>query len=318
MKIVTGHTGTDHLTANDMQAFNQGIFGTGNYVLDIGSKFAATITDSTHISIADGEGVMQGVHFRIARGQSDTVNIDAGTTGTNRMDLICARYQKNASTGVESVSLVVIKGTGTSGTPTAPEITSGDIVSGDLVADFPLYSVELTGVNLDTPVAVYAVAEGEETTVSDLRTLEAAVETLRNTMGQILYPVGSIYMSVEDVDPSELFGGTWERWGAGRVPVGVNTSDTDFDTVEKTGGEKKHTLTVAELAAHTHSTLPLAAQRGNVTLTFAATGFGGSGSSAGYQMSNGSNDYPSSSTGGGSAHNILQPYITCYMWKRTA
>ena len=51
-----------------------------------------------------------------------------------------------------------------------------------------------------------------------------------------IYPVGSIYMSVNNTNPSNLFGGTWAAWGAGRVPVGVNASDSDFSTVEKTGG----------------------------------------------------------------------------------
>lgn len=148
MNIITGHTGTDHVTANAIQAFNQGLLGVENTVLNLGSKFAATLTDATHISIADGEGVMQGVHFRIERGQTETVTLDSGTSGSNRVDLICARYQKNSSTGVESVSLVVVKGTASSGTPTEPDITSGDIVGGDLVADFPLYKVTFTGVNI--------------------------------------------------------------------------------------------------------------------------------------------------------------------------
>ena len=58
----------------------------------------------------------------------------------------------------------------------------------------------------------------------------------------LIYPVGSIYMSVNDTNPATFLGGTWVRWGQGRVPVGVDASDTDFNAPGKTGGEKNHTI----------------------------------------------------------------------------
>ena len=65
--------------------------------------------------------------------------------------------------------------------------------------------------------------------------------TINNkTIFDLIYPVGSIYISVNSTNPGNLFGGTWVAWGAGRVPVGVNTSDSDFKTPEKTGGSKSH------------------------------------------------------------------------------
>ena len=92
-----------------------------------------------------------------------------------------------------------------------------------------------------------------------------AIDELGGIVDNILlsvYPVGSIYMSVNNVNPGTLFGGTWEEWGSGRMPIGVNTSDADFDTVEETGGAKSVTLTAAQsgvpahahgLNSHTHS-----------------------------------------------------------------
>ena len=125
------------------------------------------------------------------------------------------------------------------------------------------------------------------------------------------YPIGSIYMSVNNTDPSTLFGGTWVSWGAGRVPVGVDTSDNDFSTVEKTGGEKEHTLTVNEMPSHYH--------RLNTVIN--GTNAGGS---APYRIQTdkyqwgGTGVYPGTDgTGGSQPHNNMQPYITCYMWKRT-
>lgn len=145
MKIVTGHKGEDHVTSTDFQALNQGIFGSGDYVLEIGNKFAATMPDATHVVIQDGEGVMQGVHFRTERGTVDTVLIDSGATGVNRIDLVGALYEKD-NEGVESVSWSVVKGTAVSGTPTEPTYATGDILAGDTSVFFPMYKVTFTGV----------------------------------------------------------------------------------------------------------------------------------------------------------------------------
>jgi len=145
MKIVTGYTGSPHVTSNDEQGKNQGIFGAGNCVLNVGNRFNATLTNANTVTIEDGEGVMQGVHFRIEPGTTETVNIQNGTSGYKRIDLICARYTKNAVTGVEAVNLVVITGTPSSSTPAEPAYTQDDILSGATQADFPLWKVTLNG-----------------------------------------------------------------------------------------------------------------------------------------------------------------------------
>ena len=131
-------------------------------------------------------------------------------------------------------------------------------------------------------------------------------------IGNALYPVGSIYMSVNNTNPSTFFGGTWEAWGAGRVPVGVDTNDTDFATVEKTGGEKTHTLTESEMPKHSHGLPTFYSNPEKENITLADTAFNADKASDG-NVSNGGQVI---SAGGGQAHNNLQPYITCYMWKR--
>jgi hypothetical protein len=119
-----------------------------------------------------------------------------------------------------------------------------------------------------------------------------------------VYPIGSIYTSVVSTTPATHFGGTWVAIGAGKVLVGIDASDTDFDTVEETGGTKTHTLTVAQIPAHTHS------------MTIEDTrGTGGDGAEDGVSSFSA---VDSSSTGGGEAHPIVQPYLVVYMWKRTA
>ena len=163
-------------------------------------------------------------------------------------------------------------------------------------------------------------------------------EYIKQAIGAI-YPVGSIYMSVKNTNPSTYFGGTWVAWGTGRVPVGVNANDTNFATVEKTGGASTVTLTTAQIPSHTHAKGTLATASagghthdlknqktswetsgGNRVLIDATSGY--SAVSNKTTTSAGSHSHTISgstaATGSGSAHNNLQPYITCYMWKRTA
>lgn len=145
MNIVTGYRGEPHISSNDDQSLNQGIFGTGNYILDVGQKFNATLSNANTVTLEDGEGVMQGVHFRIEPGLTDSVGINNGTTGYNRIDLICARYSKDVSTGIETVNLMVFEGTPTTGIPEEPTYIEGDIRAGGTLAYFPLWKVTLTG-----------------------------------------------------------------------------------------------------------------------------------------------------------------------------
>ena len=154
-----------------------------------------------------------------------------------------------------------------------------------------------------------------------------------------IYPVGSIYMSVSPTNPSEYFGGTWVAWGSGRVPVGINTADSDFSTVEKTGGASTVALTTAQMPSHSHDKGTLAADGNgshghNLNLTKAGWGVDGASNkvivdSTGYTaLTNVGTAWAgyhghtisgsTASAGSGNAHSNLQPYIVCYMWKRTA
>lgn len=147
---------------------------------------------------------------------------------------------------------------------------------------------------------------------SDLDQIEASIQTKIDASiaaaKRAMYPVGAIYINVSNTNPGTFLGGTWVAWGTGQVPVGVDTTQTEFNTVEKTGGEKTHQLTAAE------SGVP--AEGGGVV----------------YQQDSGAKYFNVGSdadathranllTGGvnaAQAHNNLQPYITCYMFKRTA
>lgn len=139
----------------------------------------------------------------------------------------------------------------------------------------------------------------------------------------LIYPVGAIYISTLSTNPATLLGfGTWAAWGAGRVIVGRDGNDTDFDTAEETGGAKTHTLQSSEMPSHTHvQNSHVHAMQRFPTATGGSTGFTVDTSMSGTVAA--ANDTAAATptnqnTGGGGAHNNLQPYIVAYMWKRTA
>lgn len=159
MHLITGYAGAEHVTAADAGSLHTAIFGSGQYVLDRGNKFAATIVTNNTIRIADGDIMMQGRHVRLAEGSYVDLTIDNSAQGMMRNDLIVARYTKDASTGVEAVNLVVIKGTAAASNPADPAYTAGDIIN-DHVAlnDMPLYRVPLDGLNVQTLVPLFGMA----------------------------------------------------------------------------------------------------------------------------------------------------------------
>lgn len=146
------------------------------------------------------------------------------------------------------------------------------------------------------------------TATTNANNAATAANTAVNNMFLAAHPVGSIFMTVTATNPGTTYGGTWTAFGAGRVPVGVDTTQTEFNTVEKTGGAKTHTLTVNEMPAHNHGVRVNQSPGG----AYAAASYTWGTAYQGFEAAGTSN------TGGGLAHNNLQPYITCYMWKRTA
>lgn len=145
-------------------------------------------------------------------------------------------------------------------------------------------------------------------TASDVNTIVNNEINAKIPTALDFYPVGSIYMSVNNVNPNSLFGGTWEVWGSGRVPVGVDASQTEFNTVEKTGGEKTRRLVSDNLPSKINIDYGKSGSR-NVGAIDGSVIYTASTKSGSVAMDLGGKD---------ESFKILQPYITCYMWKRTA
>lgn len=156
VEIITGHTGTQHVTAEASGALHAGVIGSGKYVLTGGNQFAAEIVSNNLIKIKSGELVNQGRHMRIPVNSYEEATIQNGTQGMKRHDLIVMRYKNDTSAQVESAELVVLKGiSGT--TAYDPVYTKGDILSGDLQDDFPLYRVSLNGLTVESVTPLFNV-----------------------------------------------------------------------------------------------------------------------------------------------------------------
>ncbi len=119
------------------------------------------------------------------------------------------------------------------------------------------------------------------------------------------YPIGRIVMFYDLEDHSDYLGFTWERCIVGNFPVGYDSSDSDFNSIGKTGGEKTHTLTVNEMPSHNH---PGIIGYTNTTGYYARL----------YEGSQGTKLDGEGKTGGDQPHNNLPPYEVISYWRRIA
>lgn len=157
MDIITGYTGSPHVTAEQDRDINIGIFGNESYVLQTGSQLTAEVSSNNEIKVRDGVIMHQGCAASIKKNTYDSLTITNGSQGMKRVDLIVARYSRDPSTNEESLTLKVIQGTPSENSPTVPGYTTGDIQSGDLVADMPLYQVILNGLNITEVKKLFSV-----------------------------------------------------------------------------------------------------------------------------------------------------------------
>lgn len=192
MKIITGYRAEPHITAQQDRNVNMGIFGSGTYIVDMGSKLAATVVSANEITIANGLLVAEGCTAEIERGTSESLEIENGSQGMLRTDLIVARYTKASGTGVEDMQLAVITGTPAASNPADPSYNTGSIASGDTLVDFPLYKVSLNGIAIESVTRIPVIAGIAKT--SDVSAVSAALTALSNTVTSLSNKIGSTAM----------------------------------------------------------------------------------------------------------------------------
>jgi len=176
-------------------------------------------------------------------------------------------------------------------------------------------AVSITGAN-NVSLSCVVANNSHSHTIANIASLQTTLNNMTaatNAKSSLtilqVYPVGCIYTSVTATNPASLFGGVWAAFGAGRVLVGIDASQSEFNSVNETGGAKTHTLSLAEMPVHTHGFTGV-------------TGTGNPDGSSDSTTAGAYNSYPRMSEldpeGGGAAHNNLQPYIVVYMFRRTS
>lgn len=158
MDIVTGYQGKEHVKADQLRRLISGMAGDGTYVLETQNKLAATMVTANQVRIDTGDLIAAGGAYATVE-TPETLTIESGATGQKRIDLVVARYEKDASTSVESMELNVVKGAPVSyGDPAAPEVAEGSIADGDSPVEIPLYSILIDGLAPGTPEQLFESA----------------------------------------------------------------------------------------------------------------------------------------------------------------
>jgi len=289
---------------------------------------------SQSISIAQGSGGA----ITIPNGNSKVIFTEGTGSGAGVIDGF-SKIDLGSSAKISNKEIVSIDGTQTLTNKSidSDNNTITNIVNADIKSSAGLEFSKME--NLTASRALVSDSNGDVSvsavTATELGYLDgvtSAIQTQLNNITDIVHPIGSIFQTVHNYADSAavvaaIGGTTWVRFGEGKVMVGYDASDTDFDTSEETGGAKTHTLTEAELPAHRHFLFRNVGvgNIGDTTASLSAAHFYADGSQS-YRIrkSSATNAFLepditlSGQTGSGSAHNNLQPYVVVYMWKRTA
>lgn len=156
VKLMTGATGEQNIQAADDRECLAGITGLDSYVFPTGNQLKATLVDANTVTIGTGAGSLQGSRFRCST--TTTVNIQSGTQGQYRRDIIGLHFSRETS-GREGLEFQVLTGEPASseGAAADPAYTAGDLLKGDAEAFMPLYCIKLSGINAADPEPMFSV-----------------------------------------------------------------------------------------------------------------------------------------------------------------
>ena len=192
-----------------------------------------------------------------------------------------------------------------------------------------IYDMQVTSSGLDYD-SIYQMVQDTIDSIVDgsaFATRHAFEEFQEEVQTQLenAHPIGSIYLSMVSTNPSQFFGGTWTRIAKGKVLVGVDENDTDFNNSNKSGGAKTVALTTNQMPSHSHGVTDNGHRHnwGSNGVDYGGDYFGvasGIGRNTTQTLPGSTNKTGISiqASGGGQAHNNMQPFLTCYIFQRTA
>lgn len=217
--LVTGSHGGDdpHVESKHDALMHAAMLGRSGYILKTRNwTMKPTAKDANNITIPAWDLVVEGRQIYIAA--PTDVNIQSGSQGQKRRDLIVARYALNSGTGVETVTLEAIKGVPSAGTPADPGIETGSIIGGAIVSDLPLCRVNLDGITITSI----------DTLVNVMQPLEDVWDSLTQT--EVLTLINSTYGTVKGyrrgslvtlrIDWKSSASGSWNSGTFGTLPEG--------------------------------------------------------------------------------------------------
>lgn len=176
MKIVSGRTGSPHVTSQQFRQMLEGIIGQGSYIITSGENLKPELSSNNLMKIRSGMMAHHGCISCVDIGTYDEVTLTNGSQGMKRIDLIVNRYTRNAETEVENCSWKVIQGTPVASNPAVPAYTSGNLQNGDLVDDCPAFEVHYDGINVTEVKSLLSVADGLSELSSNLTKTNTVLE----------------------------------------------------------------------------------------------------------------------------------------------
>ena len=164
MKIISGKTGSPHVTSQQFRQIFEGIIGEESCILPCGENLTPELQTNNSLKIRSGLMYHHGNLSTVELGTYDEVTIQNGTQGMKRIDLVVNRYTREEESGTEKNEWVVIQGTPHASSPTVPDYTEGNLQDGDLVDDCPYLEVHLDGINVTEVKQLLSVANAMSTT----------------------------------------------------------------------------------------------------------------------------------------------------------
>ena len=177
MKIVSGRTGSPHVTSQQFRQMLEGIIGQGSYIITSGENLKPELSSNNLLKIRSGMMAHHGCISCVDIGTYDEVTLTNGSQGMKRIDLIVNRYTRNAETEVENCSWKVIQGTPVASNPAVPAYTSGNLQDGDLVDECPAFEVHYDGINVTEVKSLLSVTDGLSGLSSNLVNINSKITT---------------------------------------------------------------------------------------------------------------------------------------------
>lgn len=185
MKIVSGRTGSPHVTSQQFRQMLEGIIGQGSYIITSGENLKPELSSNNLLKIRSGMMAHHGCISCVDIGTYDEVTLTNGSQGMKRIDLIVNRYTRNAETEVENCSWKVIQGKPVASNPTVPAYTSGNLQNGDLVDECPAFEVHYDGINVTEVKSLLSVTDGLSRLSSKLGNVKADLTKANNNIAII-------------------------------------------------------------------------------------------------------------------------------------